>query len=92
MVTKVATNLNGISIAYVMGVANAAFACLISFGITLTPEEVGSITALLNAVLILAVHFGHRVGEATATGSATSSSQQSFPANVPPPDAPPQAG
>lgn len=78
MVSKVATNLNGISIAYVMGVANALFAVLVSFGIHLTDQEIASIGALLNGVLILAVHFGHRVGEATAAGSATAQSVQTF--------------
>lgn len=78
MVTKFATNLNGISIAYVMGVANAAFACLIAFGVTLSPEEAGSLATLLNAILILTVHIGHRVGEATASGSSMMSSNQAF--------------
>lgn len=74
-VTKAAQTLNGISIAYVMGVANAGFALLTAYGLTLTQSETAATLAFLNAVLILASHFAHRVGEATASGSATAHSQ-----------------
>lgn len=70
MVTRAAVTLNGISIAYVMGVVNALFACLVSFGIGLTDTEIGSLCLLINAALIACVHFSHRVGEATATGAS----------------------
>lgn len=83
VVTKAALNLNGISIAYIMGVANAAFACLVAYGITLTDAEIGSTMILLNAVLILVAHVGHRVGEATNAGSATARSEQSFQPETP---------
>lgn len=75
MITKAAVNLNGITIAYVMGFVNAVFACLLAFGVTLTDAEIASMSALINAAMILAVHFGHRVGEATASGVAAQSSQ-----------------
>lgn len=75
MIRKAAVNLNGISIAYVMGLANALFATLLAFGVHLNDQEVASLTSLLNATLILAVHFGHRVGEATASGASSSRSQ-----------------
>lgn len=92
VITKAALNLNGISIAYIMGVANAAFGMLIAFGVTLTDSQVSYITALLNAVLILAVHVGHRVGEATATGSASERSVQTFATTQPAPEAPTSTG
>lgn len=75
MITRAAVTLNGISIAYVMGLVNAAFACLVAFGVELSDQEIASVSALINASLILAVHFGHRVGEATASGAASQTSQ-----------------
>lgn len=75
MIRTAAVNLNGISIAYVMGVANALFACLVAFGVTLTTDEIATMGVLLNATLVLAAHVGHRVGEATASGAASSKSQ-----------------
>lgn len=92
VLTKAALNLNGISIAYIMGVANAAFACLVAYGITLTDAEIGATMGLLNAVLILAVHIGHRVGEATASGSSTARSEQMFSPAQHQPDSPPVTG
>lgn len=74
-ITKAAQTLNGISIAYVMGVANAGFALLTAYGITLTTDETAATLAFLNAVLILVSHMAHRVGEATASGAATAHSQ-----------------
>lgn len=82
MVTKAAQSMNGITIAYVMGFTNAALACLGSFGINLSDTQQGSIAALVNAGLILAVHIGHRVGEVSMTTHAPS--QQA-------PEAPPVA-
>ncbi len=76
MVRRTAANLNGISVAYVMGVANALFDVLLSFGVSLDDHEIASIQALLNAMLIAAVHFGHRVGEASVTGSSTTRTLQ----------------
>lgn len=75
VITKAAVNLNGISIAYVMGLINALFACLLAFGVSLTDAQIASISTLINAAMILAVHFGHRVGEATASGASGQTSQ-----------------
>lgn len=91
MITKAAKNLNGITIAYVMGVANALFAVLLAYGVKLTDEEIASTLAFINTALVLAVHVGHRVGEATASGSAAERSAQSF-ATDPPPPPPPTVG
>ena len=75
LVRSAALNLNGISIAYVMGLVNGIFACLVAFGVSLNDQEIASVSALINAALILAVHFGHRVGEASASGVATAQSR-----------------
>lgn len=75
MIRTAAINLNGITIAYVMAFANAVFACLVAFGVTLTDTEIAALLGLGNASMVLAVHIGHRVGEATATGSAGAKSR-----------------
>jgi hypothetical protein len=75
MIRRAAINLNGISIAYIMGLVNALLACLLSFGISLSDQEIASLVALINAGLILCVHIGHRVGEATASGASTTASK-----------------
>jgi len=67
---KIAVNLNGITIAYVMGLTNAVLACLLAFGVHLTDVQVGAIATLVNAALVLAIHVGHRVGEASASGQS----------------------
>jgi hypothetical protein len=74
VIRSAAINLNGISIAYVMGIVNSLLACLLAFGVHLTDQQIASLAALVNAGLILAVHIGHRVGEATASGAATAKS------------------
>ena len=75
MIRAAAINLNGISIAYVMGIVNAALALTVSFGVDLTAEQQGYLAAIVNGLLILVVHVSHRVGEATASGSAAAKSQ-----------------
>lgn len=75
MIRSAAINLNGISIAYVMGFVNALLACLLAFGVHLTDTEIAAVAGLVNAGLVLAVHFGHRVGEATASGASAARSQ-----------------
>lgn len=77
MIRTAAINLNGISIAYVMGFVNALLACLLAFGVHLSDTEIASVAGLINAGMVLAVHFGHRVGEATASGASAAKSQAS---------------
>lgn len=94
MITKAALNLNGITIAYVMGLVNAALACLLAFGVTMTDIQIGAVATLVNAALILCVHVGHRVGEATSSGASTaySNAQTAVTAATleqPTPEAPP---
>lgn len=50
------TKLNGVTVAYVMGLANAALALVVAFGVNLTPTQQGTITALVNAFLVLVAH------------------------------------
>lgn len=85
MVRRAAVNLNGISVAYVMGFFNALFGLLVVFGVHLNDAQIGAITALLNASLIAAVHFGHRIGEATASGRSTQVAVQELTETPPPP-------
>lgn len=75
MIRSAAINLNGISIAYAMGIVNAALALTVSFGVDLNAEQQGYMAAIVNGLLILVVHVSHRVGEATASGSASARSQ-----------------
>lgn len=82
MVTKLAKNLNGITIAYVMGLASAIFSLLRAFGVPMTPTQQGAIGAVLSAMLILAVQVGHRVGEAVATGASHAQSIKDTPADA----------
>jgi len=77
-VRKAAVNLNGVSIAYIMGTVNAALALLVSFGVGLNNSQVASITALINAAMILTVHMSHRVGEAAALGRPSEKSREAF--------------
>lgn len=67
---SLAVNLNGISIAYLLGLTNAVLAVVAAFGVGLNATQRVAIVGLVNAVLILAVHLAHRVGEATASGQA----------------------
>lgn len=80
MFTKAAVTLNGISIAYVMGLVNALLACLLAFGVHLTDQEIAALATLINAAMVLAVHMGHRVGEATSSGAAGATSRQKMEA------------
>ena len=78
LIKAAALNLNGISIAYIMGLVNALLACLLAFGVHLDDQEIASLVALINAGLILAVHIGHRVGEASALGQSQQRSRENF--------------
>jgi hypothetical protein len=75
MFAKAAVQLNGISIAYIMALVNAVLACLLAFGVSLTDQEIAAIVGLVNAAMALAIHIGHRVGEATASGASGGTSR-----------------
>lgn len=86
MITKAAANLNGITIAYAIGLVNIALALIVSFGVHLTQEQRGYLVAFINGALVLVVHISHRVGEATNSGATTAKSQASMQATEPQPE------
>lgn len=65
---KIAVNLNGISIAYLLGFTNAVLAAVNAFGVNLNDTQRVAIVGLVNAGLVLAIHLAHRIGEAQASG------------------------
>lgn len=69
-VRRLAVTMNGITIAYVMALVNAVLAAATSFGVHLTPQQQTTVTALVNAAMILTVHLSHRLGEAVASGAS----------------------
>lgn len=69
MVASIVQNLNGISIAYLMGLTNSLFAVLIAFGVPLSDAREAALDAFVNAAMIVLMHIGHRLGEQAATGS-----------------------
>jgi len=69
-VRKVAVTMNGIGVAYLMGVVNAAMVTVAAFGVNLNETQRVAVASLVNASLILAVHLGHRIGEAAAAGGS----------------------
>jgi hypothetical protein len=67
---QVALNLNGISIAYVIGFVNAVMSACMAFGLNMNDTQRVAIVGLVNAALVLAIHLSHRIGEAQASGQA----------------------
>jgi hypothetical protein len=74
-IRHLAATMNGITIAYVMGLVNAVLAAVAAWGVPLTPQETATTATLVNAGLVLAIHIGHRVGEAVASGAGARTSQ-----------------
>lgn len=74
---KAAVTMNGITVAYMMGLVNAVLATLLAFGVNITVGEQAALAGLVNASLILAVHLSHRLGEVVASGADTQHSQDS---------------
>lgn len=70
VVVKFVTTLNGISIAYVMGVVNAGLGLLLAFGVNLNDQQQSYIVTFVNACLILLAHVSHRNGEVHPTPSS----------------------
>lgn len=52
-------SLNGVTIAYAMGVVNAALAMLFAFGVSMTQDQRGYVSAFVNAALVLVAHVSH---------------------------------
>lgn len=53
------SELNGVSVALVMGVVNAALALLLAFGINLDQSQSGAIQAFVNALLVMVAATAH---------------------------------
>lgn len=69
-VRRVAVNMNGISVAYLMGVVNAVLAAMVAFGVHLNDSQQVAVAGLVNAALILGIHLAHRLGEVQAAGGS----------------------
>ena len=52
-------DVNGISVALVMGVVNAGLAMLLSFGVSLSESQAGTIQAFVNALLVMVAAAAH---------------------------------
>lgn len=61
------SELNGISVALVMGVVNAGLAMVLAFGIPLSQSEVGTIQGFVNACLVLVAAVAHTNAKRTKT-------------------------
>ncbi len=59
--------LNGVTVAYVMGLANAVLQLVSAFGVNLTATQNASISATLNAFLILVAHASYNQAKTTQT-------------------------
>lgn len=64
MANKIAA-LNGITIAYVMGVANTTLDLVVSFGVNLTHYQEGLILALVNGLFIIVAHASYHQAKTT---------------------------
>ena len=60
-------DLNGISVALVMGFVNAGLALLLAFGINLTGDQSGAIQAFVNALLVMVASVAHSNAKHTKT-------------------------
>lgn len=58
MANKLA-EMNGTLVIYAMGLANAALALVVSFGVNITTEQQGTIIATVNALFVLVGHAIH---------------------------------
>src|SRR5207248_1761894 len=65
--SKWIVDVNGISVALVMGVVNAGLAMLLSFGVNLSESQAGTIQAFVNALLVAVVAVAHQNAKHTKT-------------------------
>lgn len=59
--------LNGISVALIMGVVNAGLAMLLAFGLNVSQTQVGAIQAFVNACLVAVAAGAHSQAKHTKT-------------------------
>jgi nicotinamide riboside transporter PnuC len=57
--------LNGVALAYAMGLINAGMALIISFGVNLNTTQQAAIFAFVNAALVLVAHVSHNAAKRT---------------------------
>lgn len=50
---------NGVSVAYIMGLANSLLALLFAFGVHISNDQRSAIAAFLNVALVLTAHIAH---------------------------------
>ena len=62
---RVVGSINGVALAYAMGLTNAAMALVISFGVSLSETQQASIFAFVNAALVLVAHVSHNAAKRT---------------------------
>ena len=88
MVARLAKNFNGITMAYVMGLANALLSVLLAFGVTMSLQQQSAVVAFVNAFLVILAHFGHRLGEAQQVTAQAEPVHATVPQPSPEPPAP----
>src|SRR5690348_7829405 len=69
-VRRVAVSMNGIGVAYLMGVVNAGMVTVAAFGVDLNETQRVAVASFVNASLILGIHLAHRIGEVAAAGGS----------------------
>jgi hypothetical protein len=60
-------NVNGVAMAYAMGLVNAGMALVISFGVNLNESQQAAIFAFVNAGLVLVAHVAYNHAKHTKT-------------------------
>jgi hypothetical protein len=58
-VAQLIDSLNGVSVAYAIGLTNALLALLFSFGVNVSQDQRTAIVAFVNAALIFTAHLAH---------------------------------
>lgn len=52
-------SLNGVAVAYFVGVTNALLALLFSFGVNVSDDQRTAVVSFVNAALVLTAHLAH---------------------------------
>ena len=61
--------LNGVSVAYAVGLTNALLGMLLAFGFTLTNDQRAAIVGFVNAALVFTAHIAHAQAKSQARSS-----------------------
>lgn len=84
MLRNLLANLNGVAIAYLLGLVNALLQLLLAFGVSISDKQNAALVAFVNAALVALAHLAHKVGQNTPATPA--------PAVAPTTLAPPPSG